>query len=115
MNNNYLDIEGGLGRLRGNKKLYGRMLQMFMQSAEIDALETALDGQDYPKAAELAHTIKGVSGNLSMPELFETSTELMNQLRSGAPTSEALARYREAVAATRPLVEATIADLAAEA
>ncbi len=39
----YIDLDAALGRVRGNKGLYGRMLGMFTASEEFGALEEAID------------------------------------------------------------------------
>lgn len=111
----YVDIDTALGRIRGNKKLYAKMLGMFLQSPEFDALEAALQANDYEKCGEAAHAIKGITGNLSLMALFETSTELMNQFRANGYQEETLAAYRDALEKTRPIVEDLIAQFNAEA
>lgn len=106
----YVDIESALARVRGNKTLYRRMLGLFLQSAEFDRFEAALSQKDYSQAADAAHGIKGMTGNLAMNLLFATSTELVQQLRQGPPDEDTLARYRAALSGTRAVVE----DLAAK-
>ena len=100
----YMNIDEALARVRGNKKLYKRMLQMFLQSAELPALEEAFAAQDYPRAAELAHAIKGMTGNLSLTCLFDISVQLMGQLREGAPDPVAVELYHDALEKTRECV-----------
>ncbi|MDR1605005.1 MAG: Hpt domain-containing protein [Gracilibacteraceae bacterium] len=109
-----INTDSGLQRLRGNKKLYRRMLQMFLDGPECGRLEDALAGAD-PAAADAAHTVKGMAGNLSLDALFETSTILMNELRTGATAPAAAAAYRDALAQTRDAARALIAEWEAEA
>lgn len=104
----YIDLDGGLARVGGNAKLYSRLLGMFLKSKEIDVFEEAIAENDIPKAADAAHAIKGVSGNLSLTVLFETSMQLMNQLRNGQKDDALIEIYREAVLKTREAVEAFI-------
>lgn len=106
----YVDMEGGLKRIRGNQGLYIRMLNMFLSSKEFQELEDYLSQQEYQKASETAHAIKGITGNLSFPLLFETSAELMNQLREGKPQEESLTIYRSALAETLEIVKEIIAS-----
>lgn len=109
----YIDLETGLSRVRGNKKLFARMLTLFVKSTEFDAFEQAITAGDNDKAAEVAHGIKGMTGNLGMTELFETSNELMVQLREGDADPALLQRYRQAVTGTHAQAEALIPELEA--
>lgn len=108
----YIDLADGLTRLRGNKKLYARMLGMFEAGPEFQQLEDALAAGDNAAAGDAAHAIKGISGNLSLPALFALSTDLMNQLRQGDADPQTLADYRQALAATLEQVEAVKQELA---
>jgi HPt (histidine-containing phosphotransfer) domain-containing protein len=109
----YVNVEGGLQRVR-SKKLYQRMLQMFLDSKECAQLEEALAAGDTGKAAEAAHTVKGVAGNLSLDSLFETSTALMNGLRDGTAGPAAVEAYRDSFAQTRSAVQALLDQWKAE-
>ena len=101
-----MDVEAALGRIRGNKVLYNKMLQMFLQGKDFESLEESLAGDDYVRAGEVAHAIKGVTGNLSLTALFEVSTQLMNELRHGdAPDEKTLADYRGLLKKTIQCVE----------
>lgn len=108
----YVDMDSALNRVRGNKMLYRKMLDMFLSSKEFDALEEALGAGDNQRAGEIAHAIKGMTGNLSFTKLFETSTELMNQMRQGGDADpDTLASYREAFATTFSMVKELAAEL----
>lgn len=107
----YLDMEDGLARLRGNTSLYKRTLQMFLKSTEFQALEDAIAAGDDQKAGEIAHGIKGMTGNLSMPELFHKSTILMSSYRAGGASESDIDAYRDAYEKTRTAVEEKIAEL----
>lgn len=107
----YIDVDNALARIRGNKKLYIRMLGLFTQSKEFASLDEMLELEDYENAANVAHAIKGMTGNLSLTKLFETSMELMQQLRQGAPAKETLDAYQNALTETRRCVDEVIAEL----
>ena len=81
--NEYIDTVSGLARIRGNEKIYARMLGLFQQSEEFDKFEAAMAAGDMNAAADVAHAIKGMSGNLSLTKVFDLSADLMNQLRGG--------------------------------
>ena len=107
----YIDKENGLARMMGNQKLYARMLGLFLESKELDMLETALANGDTAKAAEAAHAVKGVAGNLGLPALFETSAELMNSLRQGVMDETMAETYRQDLAQTLSAVKGTLASM----
>ena len=106
-----LDLEEALKRVRGKHSIFKRMLTLFLQSGEFEAFEQALAEQDYARAAEVAHAIKGMTGNLSMNALFESSTELMQQLHQGPPDPQLLETYRDALIKTRAIVDVTMTEL----
>jgi HPt (histidine-containing phosphotransfer) domain-containing protein len=103
--NKYIDTKAGLNRVRGNTAIYRKMLTMFLDSKEFGAFEEALAANDYQKAADVAHAIKGLTGNLSLTLLFEESTKLMNQLREGTCDETTLQNYRGVLTETRSEVE----------
>lgn len=111
----YIDLDAALARIRGNRKLYRRMLGLFTQSTEFAALEESLSAGDLNKAGEYAHSIKGMTGNLTLTKVFEASTLLMNELRQGILNDETVAAYRDALAKTRVYVDEVIAEMDAEA
>jgi len=91
----YIDVEDGLKRIRDNKKLYIRMLKMVLASEEFGKLKAALDADDYDNGEKAAHSIKGITGNLSLPALFNTSVDLMQQLKTGPADPKTAADFWE--------------------
>lgn len=79
----YIDVNDGLNRVRNNKKLYTKMLKMLLACEEFNKLKTAVAAEDYDNAEKITHSIKGITGNLSLSALFETSIDLMKQFKSG--------------------------------
>jgi PAS domain S-box-containing protein len=72
------DLAGGLRRLQGNRKLYGKLLRKFgsdyaSRTAEI---RTAIDQNDMEQVRSLAHAVKGVAGNLAATALQEAAAEV---------------------------------------
>jgi len=61
-----LDTKDGLGRVAGNRKLYLKLLRQFVeqQGAASAQISEALARGDTAVAERLAHTVKGVGGNL---------------------------------------------------
>lgn len=80
-------IEQGLRRLNGNKKLFKKLLEAF--SAEFasvtEEIRAALNSQDMEVAYRLAHTIKGVSGNIAAEDLRAAAQELALAIKEGSP------------------------------
>ncbi len=73
-----IDLEAGLKRMLGNKKLYLKLLRDFQQDSEhfSEQVLAALDNKDMETAQRLVHTLKGVSGNLGMISLQEKALVL---------------------------------------
>lgn len=107
----YVDLDSGLGRVRGNADLYKRMLGMFTAGEEFDAFEKALAENDLPRATEAIHGIKGVTGNLSLTRVFELSTALNTLLRDGVRDDALIDEYREALEITRACVDEVMTSL----
>jgi HPt (histidine-containing phosphotransfer) domain-containing protein len=107
----YINVNEALARVRDNKKLFRRMLGLFMESGEFAALEDSLMQKDYAKAADAAHAIKGITGNLALTELFKISTRMMEELRQGIASEESQADFRAAYSQTRIYVEEVMQEL----
>ncbi len=72
------DIPAGLERIGGDRKLFIRLLLVFSRdyAGVTDEIKAALKRNDMDTAVHLAHTIKGVSGNLSAKDLHAVASEL---------------------------------------
>jgi two-component system sensor histidine kinase/response regulator len=75
----------GLGRVGGNKQLYAKLLRKFRESQQnADAgIRAALRSGDRETAGRLAHTVKGVSGNLGAEDLYSAAAELEKAIKEG--------------------------------
>nr|WP_319394884.1 PAS domain S-box protein [uncultured Desulfobacter sp.] len=80
-----IDFRQGLARMSGNMDLYRKLLLKFAvnQADTGIKLEKALGVKDVETARRLAHTIKGVAGNISAQQVFKTATDLDAALKSG--------------------------------
>ena len=67
-----ISIASGLGRVAGNRQLYTKLLCKFKDGQEdaVDQIKAALQEGDVETAARIAHTVKGVSGNLGGDNLL---------------------------------------------
>lgn len=102
-----IDTEGGLRRVLGNADLYLDLLRRYSegQRGAVEAIREALSCGDRLLAERVAHTIKGVSGNLGAGEAQEKAGKLESAIREGlsGPKVEDLLRGLSAIMA--PLID----------
>ncbi len=87
-----VDVDGGLKRVAGNKKLYRSLLTQFAEK-EGDAagqLSEALKAGDHSLAERIAHTVKGVSGNLGITQVQLAAASVEKALRQNDPAVSSL-------------------------
>ena len=77
-----IDVDGALERFIGNDALLERFLKKFLTDGNYAALSAAVAAGDAAAALTASHTLKGVCGNLSMPELFRLLTCQVEALRA---------------------------------
>ncbi|HVY98674.1 MAG TPA: response regulator [Dongiaceae bacterium] len=82
-----LDVRLGLSRVMGKTKLYRDLLRKFArdQAGVPAALKAALDAGDAATAQRLAHTAKGLAGNIGAPRLQEQAALLEEAIRQDSP------------------------------
>jgi PAS domain S-box-containing protein len=80
-----ISIASGLGRVAGNKQLYVKLLCKFKDGQEnvVEQIKAALQLSDLETAARLAHTVKGVSGNLGGDNLYKAAAQLEKAIKEG--------------------------------
>jgi len=78
-----ISVKSGLIRVGGNRNLYRKLLSKFRRNHADDAndIRNALDKDDTGTATHLAHTIKGLAGNLGAHDLHMASANLEADLR----------------------------------
>jgi signal transduction histidine kinase/CheY-like chemotaxis protein len=81
-----LDMEAGLRRAAGKKALYLNLLRKFVagQGDAARQVRAALADGDAATAERIAHTLKGLSGNLGALELQALAEDLECMIRDGA-------------------------------
>lgn len=77
-------VEDALARFMNNEALLLRFLARFGQDPSFSALEQALADGRTEDAFTAAHTLKGVTGNLSMQALYRQTCAMVEALRAGA-------------------------------
>lgn len=75
------DVEGVMDRFMEDEELLMVCLDQFVADDEIEQLKEQMGKQDYEQAFEVAHALKGVSGNLGLTPLFEATCVLVESLR----------------------------------
>ncbi|MEI6305222.1 MAG: response regulator [Deltaproteobacteria bacterium] len=80
-----LDVKGSLNRIDGDKNLYFSLLSLFVDTRADsgEAIAKALEDGDTTLAVRLAHTSKGVAGNIGAPSLESISADLEKAIVSG--------------------------------
>jgi len=80
-----LDIENGLRRVAGNRKLYRTLLAKFAasQSDVVDRIRADLLAGDLAAAQRSAHTVKGIAGNLGARDVQAAAGRVESGFRDG--------------------------------
>ncbi len=80
-----IDTKSGLARVAGNTTLYVELLNRFVdgQSNTPTDIELALNTHEHVLAQRLAHTIKGVAGNIGAGELQNAAAQLETEIKAG--------------------------------
>ncbi|MBU1233688.1 MAG: transporter substrate-binding domain-containing protein [Proteobacteria bacterium] len=78
-----IDIGTGLQRVGGNKILYKTLLFKFIEkhSQSPKQIRRALESNKIKIAADLAHTFKGVSGNIGATTIFSLTSDLEQAIK----------------------------------
>jgi PAS domain S-box-containing protein len=110
-----LDVKLGLSRVLGKTKLYRDLLRKFArdQAPVPAALHAALAAGDLETALRLAHTAKGLAGNIGATGLQEQAAQLEAAIREDAPRPRILALLQVWAAAQSALLGALNAQIAA--
>ena len=85
-----LDTKDGLARVGGNRKLYLKLLRQFVVQQADAAVQIAaqLKAGDHATAERLAHTVKGVAGNLGAKPVQLAAAELEKAIRERADSAQ---------------------------
>ena len=82
-----LDVVAGLRRVLGKKALYLSMLHRFVagQRNAVADMRAALASGDLGTAERMAHTTRGVAGNIGALQVVQLATDLERAIRDRAP------------------------------
>jgi two-component system sensor histidine kinase/response regulator len=112
-----LNRKDGLARCNQNVELYGRILRRFRgEQLEVPALiRQALAGSDREVAERLAHTLKGLAGNIGAQEAMAAAAAVEQALRDSLPVEDLdplLQSLEQALERLRPELDAELQDSA---
>lgn len=112
-----IDVETGLMRIGGNRKLYYKLLRRFRDEyrSVADDIEADLGQKNLEPAIIRAHTIKGVAGNVGATDLQRAASALETILKMGEDSDRGvlLDEFRAVLDATMRSLEG-MADEAPE-
>jgi FOG: HPt domain len=77
-----IDCLSGVRRFAGSAELYEKYLKKFIDDENLSCAKKAMAEKNYEDVLKYIHTLKGVTGNLSMTELFNSCGELVGKLRN---------------------------------
>jgi PAS domain S-box-containing protein len=101
-----LDTADGLARVAGNEKLYLKLLRQFAEEQATGEVQifSALAKGDTATAERLAHTIKGVAGNLGAKPVQAAAGSIEKMIREGAARTDIDRALKSLAAALDPLI-----------
>lgn len=73
----------GIARFNGNSEVYETMINKFPLDDHFPKMLQAIAQKDVNNAFQYAHAVKGMVGNLSMIDLYESIIPLVDELRTG--------------------------------
>jgi signal transduction histidine kinase/CheY-like chemotaxis protein/ligand-binding sensor domain-containing protein len=99
-----IDVEAGLSRVGGNSDLFLKLLRKFKDKGaqhfeEIHGASLRLSSGSGPReeAVRMAHTLKGVAGNLGIDGVFKTAKVVEEELKAGKAEEVSMLNLEEAI------------------
>lgn len=100
------DYDEVFSRLRKDERIQ-KFVVKFLDDKSFGELKAAVEAGDMDMAFRAAHTLKGVSQNLSLSKLFECTNKLTELLRGGQMDEELYKQveqsYHQTIAAIKEL------------
>ena len=80
-----VDVKAGLERLNGNQQAYLKILRKFSDlfSDITVRLAKMVDADDFEQGRQIAHNLKGLSGNIGADEIYKLASKLEESFKSG--------------------------------
>ncbi|MGA7411499.1 MAG: response regulator [Bryobacteraceae bacterium] len=111
-----VDVSDGLRRLAGNRRLYRSLIEQFAtkQGEAAGQITTALASGDRQLAERVAHTVKGVAGNLGIKQIQTSAERLERAIRENdASAPAALAEFQSLLGSQVAAIESALGTIAA--
>ena len=82
-----IDLARGLANVRGNARLYEKLLHKFYEQYRNTSIELGqlIAAGAYADAKRLTHSVKGVAGSLGAYQLYEACYQLEQALEAADP------------------------------
>ena len=102
----HLDAKDGLSRVGGNHTLFLKLLRQFVeqQGSAVGQIEEALGSGTTKLAERVAHTLKGVAGNLGARAVQSAAASVEKLIRDAAPPEDITSGLRRLGAELDPLM-----------
>jgi HPt (histidine-containing phosphotransfer) domain-containing protein len=104
-----IDLQAALKRLMGNRRLFDKLLRDFVRNyAGVSGqIREAIAHGDIAQAQHIAHTLKGIAGNISATRVFTFAQDLEAAIRQGdrSRISTGLDSLDEAL---KPIIKAVV-------
>lgn len=97
------NVDEGMERFMGNAALYERMLKKLPDMIGSTRINEDFGSENVGELIEKTHSIKGVTGNLSLTLLYEQYTKIVDLLRMGK-TEEANSVYQKMLPAQEEIL-----------
>jgi CheY-like chemotaxis protein len=109
------DLDDGLKRLQGNKKLYRKLLLDFSvkYAGTADGIRQALDAEDFEQANSLVHNLKGLAGNLAATDLQTAAAEMEKLVKGGPKKDVSKQQLNETFASLKSAIQAALESVGA--
>ncbi len=78
-----IDYADAMERVGDSAEFYKKIAMKYLNDTNYDKLVSAMDVKDFDAGYKAAHSLKGVSGNLSMPALYKASAAVSDALFDG--------------------------------
>ncbi len=112
-----IDVLDGLRRLAGNRRLYRNLIEQFArkQGEASGQITTALASGDRQLAERVAHTVKGVAGNLGIKQVQTSAEKLERAIRENDVSEQAvLAEFQSLLGRQVEAIERALPAAAAQ-
>jgi two-component system sensor histidine kinase/response regulator len=108
-----LDPDDGLRRVAGNRPLYLKLLREFADQYDgaVERIAEAMAAGDAGVAERLAHSVKGVAGNIGAKDVYIAAGALEKRIRDRAAANEIDAATKDLTRVLDPLISALRAAL----